>query len=115
MKQLIGHAFRYRLKKACGILVPAPQSLRDENIDFLLIGEDGVEYHLLGNPKTFQMWNLVDTKVHISGWQKSHDGPCMKISTLTYKCVDDFIDTDNLPVNQLDEIDFQLSNLDYAI
>lgn len=115
MKQLIGHAFRYKLKKACGILVPAPQSHREENIDFLLIGEDGFEYHLTGNDKTFKMWNLVDTKVQVSGWLKEKEGRIITLSTLTFKCVDDFMDTDTLPLNQIDDIEFELSRLDYAI
>ncbi len=115
MRRFMRSNFKMKLKKPTGLLVQAPAALRGRNIDFLLIGEDGVEYQLSGNRKTFKMWNLIDTKVQVTGVaSKSQDDPC-QLYTLTYKCIDDFIDTDTLPINELDDATIDIRRLDFAI
>ncbi len=115
MKKIMEKAIRFKLRTISGILVPAPVAMRENDIDFMLIGEDGNEYHLVGNRKTFQMWNLIDTKVQIKALVKKNQDHGYRVSTLTFRCVDDFVDTDILPINQLDDFDFDRNRFDYAI
>ncbi len=115
MRRFMRNKFKMKLRKPTGLLVQAPPALRGRDIDFLLIGEDGVEYQLKGNRKTFKMWNLIDTKVQVTGiTSKDQDDPC-QIYTLSYKCIDDFIDTDTLPINDLEDAKIDIKRLDFAI
>ena len=115
MKKFVQKKLGLKFKTVTGILVIAPPTLREDDIDLLLIGEDGVEYQLKGNRKTFKMWNLVDTRVQIMGIVVNKTEETCTIKTITYKCIDDFMDTDFLPVNQFDYFDFDVSRFDYAI
>lgn len=115
MKKIVEAAFKYKLITATGLLVKAPESLQKKNVDFLLIGEEGGEYHLLGNKKTFKMWGLLDTKVQVAGIVRPHEGTHTKLSVITFKCVDDFMETDGLSINSSDDYLFDPDRLDYAI
>ena len=114
MSQNLKNKLKFRLKTVHGILLKAPMRIAEQNIDFLLIVADVVEYHILGGRKTFRMWNLVDTHVQITGvLKKSSEYP--RVSVITYKCIDDFLNLDTVPISQWDEKDFEPSRLDYAI
>jgi hypothetical protein len=114
MKRKIRNPLKFRVKKLSGLLVPAPSGLREENIVFLLIGEDGREYRIKENRKAYKMWNLVDTQVELTGviMNKGRGNTDMRI--ITFKCIDDFIDTDSV-YTSYEDYDFDPSRFDYAI
>lgn len=114
MSMTLRNRLKFKIKTVGGILLKAPKHLAMKNIDFLLIGSDGNEYHILGGRKTFRMWNILDTHVQITGiLRNSEEYP--QISVITYKCIDDFFDLDTVPISQWDEKDFEPSRLDFAI
>lgn len=98
-------------KTACGLLVVAPKVLRGDEVDFLLIGDDGIEYQLLSNNKTYLMWSLIDTNVQLSGIVVDEEVNTCKIKTITYKCIDDFGDDSQA----LTDENFDIARLDFAI
>jgi hypothetical protein len=115
MRKLINSAFKHRPIKATGLLVPSPITLRKNNIEFMLIGEDNVEYHLLANKKTMQMWYLLETKVRVKAYLKyKSDKECV-ISVLSYSCLDNFNKNEQTTIDKLDDQEFDAKRFDFAI
>lgn len=112
MNKFIRKKIGIKFKVITGILVVAPKITRDEGVDFLLIGEDGLEYKLRGNKKTFQMWGLVDSRVEVKGVVSAVKGNSCYMKAIAFKCLDGFVDNDSFLVN---EVEFDVSRFDYAI
>lgn len=114
MKNSMTNPLNYRLKTLTGFMVIAPEVVqKKENVDFLLIGEDGHEYHIKKGTKTNKMWSLVDNRMQVTGVLYKKSGSHHTMNVITFKCIDDYLDSDPLLVNQNN--DFKPSRFDYAI
>jgi hypothetical protein len=114
MRNIINNVLKFKITTLTGMLVIAPQRLRDEGISYFLICENGKEYHITKSKKSLRMMNLVDSNVELTGLIEKNNTIHPRLKVLSFKCIDDFMDGDGL-FQLYDEYDFQTHRFDYAI